>query len=201
MSALQGQPRESNVRILDGGGAPILGLAFGDFVITFKKSGDLAFSPKTLDATSLIEISDGYYSVKWVGAEMNQLGPFLFKVASSGGTPFTSFYQEFEINPNVLTGVQISEVCVLTGNVVDLGGSPAIGSKITFNPVSGPILSNDSFIRSTVLTTTPDALGNFSVALVRKVDVRVRMDTVGINFKFTVPDQETALLKDLLPIP
>lgn len=201
MAALQGTPRESTIRVLDGVGSPITGLTFEDFVVTYLKSGENTFLPKYLDVIRLYELQDGYYRITWLGSEMNNLGEFLFKVSSSGATAFDAFYQTFEINPNTISGLSSPDVCIVSGNIVDIVGHAAISTLISFNPVSGPITVGTSFLNSSVIETTPDAYGNFSIALLRNVQVRVILPTVGVNHKITVPDQETALLKDLLPIP
>ena len=152
MAALQGQAREANILVLDAGSAPIAGLVFGDFVVRFKKPGETVFGPKTLAAaTDLEEISDGWYIIRWSGTEMNTLGAFLFEVASSGGTPVPVFYGEFDVEPNTVAALAVAETCVITGNVVDIGGQVGLNTRITFNPVTGPITSGDSFVRSTML--------------------------------------------------
>ena len=201
MTILQGRPTESNILVLDGSNNPVPGLIFSDFVVRYRKATDAAFGPKTLTVDNLIPVSDGWYRLLWDSAEVAVLGPLLIEVASSGGTPFPTFYKEESVVPNTLTGLADPQLCIISGNIVDIAGSAAVGAKIGFNPVTGQITTGDSFLRTTTENTVPDALGNFSIALVRNAQVRVRIDEAGINFVFTVPDQETALLKDLLPMP
>lgn len=201
MIIYQGSPAESYVQILDGGGSPINGLLHTDFAISYKRTDDTSFLTKTLDENSIYGFGDGFYAIKWSSDEVSKLGSLVFKVASSGATPFSTFYSFADIIAQTVGSISNPDLCILTGNIRDFGGLPAYGISIVLNPVSTPIVHQTFLLASTQLTTYPDAHGNFSVALLRNVEARVRIDGVGVNHKITVPDQETALLKDLLPIP
>jgi hypothetical protein len=90
-------------------------------------------------------------------------------------------------------------LCTISGNVVDLGGVPAAGTRIVFRIAGVPKRTGDSLVVSDRITTYPGAEGSFSVNMVRGAVVLVEIDPAGIKNQFTVPDLPTASLLDLLP--
>ena len=72
------------------------------------------------------------------------------------------------------------------------------------DPKRDPLVHPDgdagpSLIDGSLLRTTPDAFGNFSVVLLRGKKVIVEIERSGIKQTITVPEQATANLVDLLP--
>jgi len=198
MITLQSRNFEFNFYVKDNMDSPVTGLTYTDFVITLKRQGDTIFTPKVLTASNLFEIGDGWYVVKWDSLDTSRLGEVLFKVEPDGLTPF---FEKFSVLPNPLNSIITPSLCIVTGNIVELGGSFSQEPKISFTGIKSPYISGDSFVKASRIETTPDAYGNFSIALLRNIEVRVIIELSGVNHKIVIPDQETVELKDLLPIP
>lgn len=195
MIGVQGRPLEIFVRVVDNLDSPVLGLTYNDFIVSVRKQG-ATLLPKTLVAADISEIEAGYYSVKLSGTDTSVLGSLLTKIETVEGT----FYFESSIVPNTLIGINTPETCIVSGNIVDFLGRIGIGTKIIFTSVSGLLFAGDSFVKASTVETVPDAYGNFSIGLLRGVEVVVVIESAGLKYKITVPNQETALLKDLIPV-
>lgn len=193
--ALQGRVWESNVRLLLSG-VPVTGVIFGDVTVSYRRAGDTTMQSKLLTADDWVEIENGYYALKWNTSDMANVGPFLFQV--TGGT-FDPVVAEFDVVPAPIEALAGPEVCLITGNIVDLGGVPGVQDDVIFRLAKRPSAVSGSFVLSDVVRTTPNVYGTFTVALVRGVQVIVAIERVGIRHQVTVPDQAQAQLIDILP--
>jgi hypothetical protein len=195
MSAFQRQIREEIVFLGDGAG-PVTGLLPGDVTVRIRKPGG-AFEVKALDGDNFQELESGLYLLIFSEEDMDTLGTFTY---SANATTADYTWSSFQIVPQPIAISAAPGVCTVSGNIVDLGGSPGTSTKIQFH--IGPVPSvagGTSLITANILTTVPDAFGNFSVHLLRNKEVIVEIPEVGLKHQITVPDQESANILDLLP--
>lgn len=173
------------------------GLTYEDFTVITRKAGG-AFTEKTLLPESVVELGDGWYDFRWTTGEMNTIGEFYFKVIPEvdGGIEVEKI---FDVTPPPLYMSGVHPNCIVTGNIVDIGGSPETTAYIVFRPRSVPVIAGPALLGATILRTTPDAFGNFSVRLLRNIQVLVEIEGAGIRHLITVPDMDTASIIDLLP--
>lgn len=181
------------------GPLPVTGLSYNDVSLTIKKAGGL-FSTKVLSETTFIEVGSGYYEIYWGVSDMDVIGEFYLKLTPEidGGITFEKI---FDVLPPPVFTSNAHPTCIITGNLIDISGSPMTGAPIVFRPKNVPIFAGPSLLGSSRVPAYPDAFGNFSVELLRSVQVLVEIDNAGIRQLITVPDQETASLIDLLPPP
>jgi len=203
MTAFQGQSHWELVYAGDPvSGAPITGLLFSAVSVSYLYGGATVFVPKTLLASDWTEIGGGYYFLQFKAADLTQLGSLAFVVTNAAIKPI---YHSFDVDPAPIGLLAQPPLCVITGNVVDLAGrsfsdqnqSLAISFRIATVPQQ---VGGTSLISSRLITTTTDAYGNFSVALLQGALVFVEVDPLGLKQRFTVPtNQSTATLLSLLP--
>lgn len=197
MIAYQGEPYKSTIRILDGSSSPILGLTHTDMLLIFKRSNENSFFPKTLNEENFVENGEGYYTIFWDSSDVSQVGQLVFKVSAIG----VLSYYDFDILKAPISTLISADNCLISGSIVDFGGTPAVGTRITISSVGAPVIAQDVFVNSHYMETFADALGSFSFLLIQGVKVRVRIPSGGLDFQITVPNQDTAFLKDLIAIP
>ena len=128
---------------------------------------------------------------------MDTLGEFSFRSLC----PYANEerFEKFDIEPAPLGGDAQAPVCIVTGNLVDIGGDPSHSCQVVFRPQYVPGVAGYSLISADLIRTYPDAFGNFSVKLLRSSQVLVEIAGAGIKNLITVPDAPTANLIDLLP--
>ena len=195
MGAVVNRPWSTTVR-LTLSGAPVAGVPVGALTLKVWKPGETVFLPRTLAAPEWVEIGDGFYAILWTDDDMDTLGEFRFFLT---GAPFDPVTGAFDVEPAPFETLASPAVCVISGNVFDLGGQPVQNVALVFRPLKLPSVINTSFVATGLIRATPDAYGNFSVALLRKASVLVELEPAGLRAQFTVPDQETALLVDVIP--
>jgi len=196
MSAIKNQSFESNV-YLTLAGVPALGLINTDITVNFKKFKSDTLTLKSVATGDFVELGDGFYVLKWLPTEMNVEGKFFYTLESTGFDNF--LFEEFDIITAPLGAVSFPDKCIINGNIVDIGGNPDQDRLIEIRPVFFPGASGSSIISAKPVTSIPDALGNFSIALVRNQTVKIEIKTAGIRHQIDIPDQSTASLIDLLP--
>lgn len=194
--SIQGRTWESNV-FLSLSGVPVTGILPAGVTAKYRRAGDTALQTKALTASDWVEIGNGLYVIKWTTSEMRAVGPFLFQL--SGGSSFDSFYDGFDVLPYPVGSVITPTKCIVTGNVMDLGGTPDQDMQIKFRIAKYPASFQGAIAGGKPIFTTPDPLGAFSVSLLRGAIVIVTMEGAGLKQQFVVPDQDSAALLDLLP--
>ena len=198
--ATYGSAWGSFVQILQNTGydiVPVEGLLCSDFTVTIRKAGG-TFAEKVLTTQDLMEVGDGWYEFKWSTGDMDTLGEFYFRAVPDvpGAFPVDKI---FDVNPPPLYMQGVHPDCIVTGNIINIGGMPSTNTYVMFRPKSVPVIAGTSLLGATVLRTTPDAFGNFSVRLLRNLQVLVEIEGAGIRHLITVPDMDTASIIDLLP--
>ena len=196
MSAFQGSIREEVVFLTDGIG-PITGLLPVDMTARIRKP-EGEFEDKALDSDNFMELESGLYLVIFSETDMQTLGTFTYSL-NSGSIDYT--WNSFQIVPLPLQATVGATSCIVTGNIINLGGKPGVNTKIQFRlgQIPSVFLDGQSLVSADILTTFPDAMGNFSVSLLRGETVIVEIPQTGIVQQIIIPNQETADLTDLLP--
>jgi len=195
---LQGSRIETLVELFDGA-SPALSLDETDFVVKTWKGGETAFTTVVLAAADVVELGEGFYALKMPAALTSVLGEIFIRISSEGTNPFSLVSKDFIVSPVPLASVTSPETCVVSGNIVDIGGKPGQGQEVVVRPVTFPVTEGSSIITSDPVRTNPDAAGNFSVVLIRNQTVIIEVTRTGVRNQIIVPDQETADLLDLLP--
>lgn len=194
MSIIQGSPLETIVKA-ELSGVPVTGLADTDFAVNAWWAGLTALSLISLAPEDVVEIGNGLYAIKTAGVTTVQGELYL----EFSGASFDNVNKTFTVIPAPISSLVSPELCIVSGNIVDVGGAPGKGQVVRFRPSSFPSEENGAIITSDAVETTPDVLGNFSVALVRNQTLTVEITKTGIRVNIEIPDQETANLIDLLP--
>jgi hypothetical protein len=198
----QGQSTEIIVKLLESeyesiGGLPASGILHPDVTFKFWRVGDTAFQTHTITAQDFLELGDGFYVLKIPGAILNRVGQFFIQLS---GLLIQNYEQSFQVEPLHPSVLLAPNLCVVSGNIIDITGSPAMpGESIEFRIAQTPKASGGALVNTQRILTHPDAYGSFSVQLIRGAVIVVEIKRAGINYQFTVPDQSTASLLDLLP--
>jgi len=195
MTKFQNRSAESVVE-LKKDGAPVSGVLKPALTVQVRKAGTSSFSFKTLASDDWAELGYGLYALKWSASDMNTLGEFVFRLASSTSDPYLGI---FSVVPAPLGILASPGVCIVSGNIVDIGGNASHSQQVSFRASQFPASAGPSLIAGGYLTTTPDAYGNFSVALLQGRSVVVEIAQSGLKHTITVPSQPSASLLDLLP--
>jgi hypothetical protein len=91
-------------------------------------------------------------------------------------------------------------ICVVSGNVCDIGGSPTPGVEIIFRPIKLPAVKTGNLIVGSPIRTIPDAYGAFSISMVQGMGATVEIEQAGLKAQIMIPATATANLIDLLPV-
>ena len=198
----QGQNAEIIVKLYESeyesiGNLPASGILYADLTMKYWRTGDLLLQTHTLTSGDLVELGDGLYVLKIPGTLLTKIGTFFIQLS---GLLIKDYEQSFQVEPVTPSVVLHPNVCVVSGNIIDITGAPTMPNEsIEFRIAQVPRTSGGSLLNVQRIVTHPDAYGNFSVQLIRGAEIVVDIKRAGINYKFTVPDQETASLLDLLP--
>jgi hypothetical protein len=177
--------------------SPVVGALITDLTVQKWAPGEAAFLPIIAANMTLTELSGGYYSLLIEAEDIWQA--FGEHVLQIQGVAFDNIERRIDVVAPPLNAFVEPELCIVSGNIVDIGGNPGMNQNLRFNPVGVPAQSGQSLLTSDKIQTVPDALGNFSVKLIRGQTVVVELERTGIRHQIVVPDQETALILDLLP--
>jgi hypothetical protein len=176
----------------------VTGLLYSNLTLATRRPGGSGLTVRTILAPDLTEIGGGYYLLNLPVAETALLGTLVYRITAASASPA---YGSMQVDPQPLAFLQSPTMCVVTGNIVQLGGAVADATQITFRaqhlPAQGP---NQSLISSKLLTTWSDAVGNFSVALLRGATVHVEVPDCGLRGQFVVPQLSSQTLTALVPV-
>jgi hypothetical protein len=199
VTAFYGKERWETIFIQVDGGygyVPALGVTYDLLNVKASKNGGL-FAAKEVTEEGWRDLEDGYYSILWSESDMDTMGEFywVMDIPSLG----VGFRGSFDVDPAPFYIDSTAPTCVVTGNIVDIGGDPLVLNVLSFRPRNVPGAAGQSFVASGHIRTSTDAYGNFSVKLLRSAIVLVEIENAGIRHLITVPDEPTAALIDLLP--
>lgn len=174
-------------------GVPVTGLISSNFIFKYWKKGAVTFTTFT---TTVTPIAYGNYSVLIPANILSEIGGFLLRVE---GVLFDTFEKEYFVDAAPIGVLANPDMCIISGSIIDIGGNAGLNKAVTFRIVNVPKKIGTSLVTADRLSTTPDALGNISMALVRGSTVLVEILSTGIRQQIVIPNQPTALLIDLLP--
>lgn len=196
MSAFQSTDRWELVRLVDSGGAGVTALIFSAVTVQYRYGGAVSWTAKTLTSPDWAELGSGYYYLRFKAAELTAVGTLVFKITSGSTVPY---FAQLQVEPQPLAFQAAPGICIVTGNIVDLGGEADRSARISVRPARMPASIGPSILSASLVTTYPDALGNFSVALVQGSTALIEVTPIGINNQITVPNTQSATLLSLLP--
>lgn len=191
----QGQPLQKIVE-LSLSGIPVTGIDTSELTFSYWRSGDAGLTTLALQPANWVELSFGLYILTVPAEIMSVIGFFYFRIE---GTGYDLHEEQMRIEPAPLQLVAQNNKCIITGNLVDLSGEATQGQQVVFRVTQLPAKISSSMLSSNRIVTTPDALGNFSVAIVQGAKVIVEIQQAGVFAEITVPEQSSAQLIDLLP--
>lgn len=199
MTAFYGKPRWETLYIETDTGYGMqsaLGVIYSDMAISLCKDGG-DFESKSLLESEWRDHGDGVYSFLWNESDLNTLGEiyYTFSVPSLDYT----LYGKFDVDPMPFYLDATAPTCAVSGNIVDIGGSPINRNEVFFRPRSVPGVAGQSIMASGHISTVTDVFGNFSVVLLRGAIVLVEISNAGIRHQIVVPDLPSASILDLLP--
>lgn len=180
---------------------PAVGILYTAVTVQVKKQGQNSFTTKVLLGSDWIEFGAGKYGLRFTPNDSDTVGDFTFTLA---GAAFDNFlYDEFTIEPappNLVPG-PAPQQCIVSGTIATQSATPPSREplKIVAYPAQFPAKYATTMLASDPVWTFADALGNFSLALVRKSVVVIEIKRTGIRAQITVPDSPSANLLDLLP--
>ena len=181
-------------------GTPVTGIVASVVTAKVLRTGDTAFAVKSLtQSVNWVEVGLGFYHLTLSPADLSALGPFVLLLS---GTGFDSQVVQIDVNPVPLAITPAPGICVVSGNLIDIGGQPGDPAlmQITFKPVTIPSqVGGTSIVSANITKTIPDALGNFSVSLLQGQVVIVEIPRAGIRNQITIPLQSSATILSLLP--
>jgi hypothetical protein len=175
---------------------PALGVTYDMLTVAMSRDGG-DFEEKIVEEAGWRDLGDGYYSMLWTESDLSVLGELYWTFAVAA----ISFAATgaFDVDPAPLYVDPTGPTCLVTGNLVDIGGDPLTYNPIRLRPRNVPGVAGQSIIASGHITASTDANGNFSVRLLRSAIVLVEIENAGIRHIITVPDTSTANMIDLLP--
>lgn len=196
-NVFQNQPFNLVFLMKDSLGTRVTGLLASAVNVNISTPGSNSFSQ--VPSSDFIEIGFGYYSISVAQANTANLGEILAVVSAAGAVDFDKTYS---VVPSPAIAMGASTLCTVSGNIVDIGGTPVRGNTpITVRGNNAPITLGGSFLSSSKIVTNTDADGNFSVKLLRNQPVTFKIEGAGIKeVAVIVPDQPTANLSDLIPV-
>jgi hypothetical protein len=194
---IQGHAWESVID-LSLAGVSVPGVLPSQLIVKYRRTGDTSLQAKTMSSANWVEVGGtvGLYILKWSSAEMGMVGSFWYQVS---GATFNPHIEKMDVLPAQVGAIISPTLCVITGNLSDISAVPDQSGAIKFRLVKTPATFQGALASGRVIQTLADSYGTFSVSLVRGAVVIVEIESAGLKQQFTVPDQGSANLIDLLP--
>lgn len=201
MTAHQNRPYETVVKITSSSYGPvgIDGIGVSDVFVQVRKPGTDALAAKAMSADNWGSLGDGFYLLTFSEEDTSAVGELFYRITTTGYTEFDEVTGRVDVEPPAINALITPETCLVSGNIVDLGGEPGVDAEITWRIAKTPASVGSSIVDGKILRTRPDAFGNFSILLLRGKKVVVDVIKSGLKHTITVPDQESASLIDILP--
>lgn len=170
-------------------------VAFSDYTVTLASSGG-AGTPTFIGTA----IAAGYGHLDIDASEFTLREPYFVWVHfNSDQAEDVMFY--VDMAAKVIVPPSSGDLCRVYGNIANLGLDTdcVTTTEIVFEIVTpdsaGP---SPSIITSREVAVTPDQAGDFEADLARGAEVRVVIQKAGVDETFTVPDQESEELTNLI---
>jgi hypothetical protein len=196
MSAFQGSSYEATIylSLLD---VPATSIAYSAVTLAIHKPGQSSFSSSTLLTANWRNLGNGIYAITFPSANLDTLGRFTYTLTGAGFDNF--IFDSFDVEPVPLALLAQVDTCIVSGNIIDIGGSFQHRQCISARVPTFPAQAGTSLIAADPIKTYPDAFGNFQLVLIQGQTVIVEIENAGIYNQITVPMVSTANLLDLLP--
>lgn len=175
--------------------SPLIGLTYDDdIVVSYWQQRESSFTNLELTEENFRELGNGFYAIDLPAfTEAGSAKVFI------SGNIIRDVEVDLNVKPLPISMALPPRTCVITGNIADLTGEISRSEQIRFRIANVPKHVGQSIVTSRVITTTPDAFGNFSVALIYGATVLVEIPQCGIRSQIEVPEVETVSLLDLIP--
>jgi hypothetical protein len=160
--------------------------------VKYWKPGLTAMVSHVVQVADWVELGSGFYALSLPATLFDVPGKFLLEVDS------VVIVDDVIPPPPSMLGYPFT--CLVSGNLVTIGGQPGQNDQIVFRIVNVPKRFGQSMAVVDRIVTKPDAYGNFSVALLKGATVLAEIPQAGINQQFVVPDAPAADLADILHI-
>lgn len=200
MTAFLGKQKDVTFRLFNAGAygdLPVEGVTYDEVSLQIRKNGEAEFSVRTLLETEWLEIGFGFYALRFAGTDFDTLGELRYVLS---GPSFDTHSDAFDVDPAPIAYETAPPQCIVSGNLVDIGGNPLQQSRVHFQPRNVPGKTDGgSIIAAGDISVLSDVYGNFAVRLIRESKVLVTMPDAGIRILIEVPDAPTANILDLLP--
>lgn len=199
MTAFFGKQKDITLQLFNTGAygpAPIEGVPREDVTLQLRKNGEEAFTERPLEEGEWLEIGLGYYALRFAAEDFDVLGELRYVLS---GPSFDTTSGAFDVDPAPISFETAPPQCIVSGNIVDIGGDPLQQTRVFFQPKNVPGKTGGSLIASGNIELLTDVYGNFSVKLIRESRVLVKIPDAGIKVLIEVPDASSANLLDLLP--
>lgn len=199
MTAFYGKQKDITFQLFNTGAygsTPVEGIPFDEVVLELRKNGEETFTERPLTAEEWLEVGHGFYALRFSAGDFDVLGELRYVLS---GPSFDTLSGAFDIDPAPIAYETPPPQCIVSGNIVDIGGDPLQQSRVFFQPRNVPGKTGGSLIASGNISLLTDVTGNFSVKLIRESKVLVTIPDAGIRVLIDVPDASSANLIDLLP--
>lgn len=176
----------------------IEGLDHSDITLYVRSPGSEDFQQVPLSSTTLKELGYGYYgaTIDSENAESLGNGIAFADFSTPGSIPYETEFQVIPVPRDLLVP---EAACLIKGNMREITGDPMPGAKIEVRGASFPARSGNTFVSITKYEVRTDAFGEFEFPVLRNQKVEILIPLSGVRYVVVVPDQETALLVDILP--
>lgn len=199
MTAFYGKQKDVTFQLFNMGAygaTPVEGITYEDLTLQIRKNGETEFSERAVAETEWLELGLGFYALRFATTDFDVLGEFRYVLS---GPSFDTHSGYFDVDPAPISYETAPPQCIVSGNIVDIGGAGLSQSRVFFQPKNVPGKTGGSIIASGSLNLLTDVHGNFSVKLIRESRVLVMIPDAGIKVLIDVPDASSANLLDLLP--
>lgn len=199
MTAFSGKQKDITFRLFNEGAygpTPVEGVPFSEVTLNLRKNGETEFTERPILAAEWLEIGFGFYALRFASEDFNVLGELRYVLS---GPAFDTLSGAFDVDPAPIAYETAPPQCIVSGNLVDIGGNPLQQTRVYFQPKNVPGKTGGSVIASGKIDLLTDVYGNFSVKLIRESSVLVMIPDAGIRHLILVPDAASANIIDLLP--
>src|ERR1035437_8729540 len=162
---------------LSSSGTGVPGLLFSDVVLHWWKHGLGNVPVRPILTEEWVELGNGYYVFTLPAVDVDQLGELYMNFT---GTGFDPVKKEYFVEPTSIAFLATTAGCIISGNTLDLAGRLLAGKQVVFRPVDAPNAMAGSLISFERIVTFTDALGNFSVNLLRGATAIVEIQDAGL---------------------
>ena len=174
------------------------GLTAADVLVKVKAPSAIVFSTVPYISIEDFVASEGdYYNIKIPKSFITEVGDYVFSVTN----PFVVIELTEEALPYY--GPTASDLCVIYGNVRDIGGTmPSYQNvQLVVYPVKLPEVVGSTFTLGQRLTISVDYTGSFSIPLLIGSTAVFEIKDAGMRIQAVIPDAPTASLASLIPPP